>query len=116
MPETVIFHQERRRHPRVQLQMRIQCIRLDPDGGDVLAALDTIDISRSGVGAMADRPFYPGQRVLLSMPMTSADGHRNIYATIVRCRQEQEGYRIGLKFDAASQGLWYSDVPVHAAA
>ncbi len=96
--------------------MKIQCIRFDPDGGDVLDALETIDISRGGVGAMSERFSYPGQRVLLCMPLTSLRGKRNIYATVVRCRREEQGYKIGLEFDTASLGRWAESVPAAAAA
>lgn len=108
--------QERRHHPRTQLQMRIQCIRFDPDGGDVVDVLETVDISRNGIGAIADRPFYPGQRVLLCMPLTGMGGRRNIYASVVRCRQMSDGYRVGMAFDNVSQGAMYSDKPAVAAA
>ncbi len=97
---------ERRRHPRAQLQMALRAIRLDPDGGDPVDTLHMVDISRSGLGAYTDRPLYPGQRILLCLPLSSNGGRRNIYATAVRCRQRDEGYRVGLEFDTASVGAW----------
>ena len=114
--QTVPFVRERRRHPRTQLQMKLQCIRLDPDGGDVVDVLDTLDISRSGLGALSQRAFYPGQRVLLCMPLTSIRGGRNIYATVTRCRQEEQGYNVGLDFDVASSSLWTQTASSQAAA
>ena len=116
MTETIRCQPERRRCHRTQLQMRIQCIRFDPDGGDVIDILDTVDISRCGLGAISERPFYPGQRILLCMPLTSTAGRRNIYATVVRCRQEEEGYNIGLEFDTASMNLQHNEAPEFAAA
>ena len=107
---------ERRHFPRTQLQMKIQCIRFDPDGGDVVDVLNTVDISRNGLGAITQRPYYPGQRVLVCMPLTSMGGRRNIYATIVRCRPEEEGYNIGIQFDATSSGIWQPEQPAAAAA
>ena len=95
---------ERRRHPRTQLQMAVRSIRLDPDGGDPVDTLHMVDISRSGLGAYTDRPFYPGQRVVLCLPLSNNGGRRNIYATAVRCRPEEEGYKVGLAFDMASIG------------
>jgi len=86
--------------------MKIQCIRFDPYAGDVVDVLETVDISRCGMGVMSDRYFYPGQRVLLCMPMTSVGGRRNIYATVVRCQQTEEGYKTGMEFDTVSMGLW----------
>jgi hypothetical protein len=108
--------QERRRFPRTQLQMKIQCIRFDPDGGDVLDVLETTDISRSGLGAMAVRAFYPGQRVLLCLPLTSMRGQRNIYATVIRCRHEEEGFNVGMEFDTATTGVLDTEAPAAAAA
>ena len=93
---------ERRRHPRTQLAMSVNCIRLDPDGGDVADRIHVVDISRRGMGAICDRAFYPGQRVVLCMPLTEQAGGRSIAATVVRCRQRNEGYRIGFEFDAGT--------------
>jgi len=108
--------QEKRRHPRMGIQMKLQCIRLDPDGGDVVDMLETVDISRQGMGARSERPFYPGQRLLLCMPLTSLRGQRNIYATVVRCRRQQDGYLVGMAFDSASAGLWGGHQVEYAAA
>jgi len=107
---------ERRHFPRTQLQMKIQCIRFDPDGDDVVDVLETVNISRSGLGAVSQRPYYPGQRVLLCMPLTSMAGRRNIYASVVRCRPAEEGYDIGIEFDATSSGIWQPEQPAAAAA
>jgi len=95
---------ERRRHPRMQLRMTVRAIRLDPDGGDVVDNLEMSDISRSGLGAVSDRPLYPGQRILLCLPLSHIGGRRNVYATVVRCRRGEEGYRVGVEFDSASIG------------
>lgn len=93
---------ERRRHPRTPLKMNLSGIRLDPDGGDVVDTLHMLDISRSGMGATCARPFYPGQRIVVCMPLSPQRGGRNIYATVVRCRQCQAGHHVGLEFDSAS--------------
>jgi hypothetical protein len=85
--------------------MTVRSVRLDPDGGDPLDTLHMVDISRNGLGAYSDRPFYPGQRVVLCLPLSNNGGRRNIYATAVRCRPEQDGYRVGLEFDTASVGV-----------
>lgn len=106
---------ERRRHPRTTLRMLLRCVRLDPDGGDVMDTLDMTDISRSGMGAICDRAFYPGQRVVLHLPAGEDRGRRNIYAAVVRAQSSDAGYRVGLEFDRASAAAWYS-VPVAAVA
>ena len=97
---------ERRRHPRTQLQMTLRGLRLEPEGGDVLDTLYMLDISKSGMGVVSDRLYYPGQRVILRMPVSPDNGRRNIYATVVRCRPEHEGYHLGLQFDSASVATW----------
>ena len=98
---------ERRRHPRTRLAMMLGCIRLDPDGGDVVDSLHMRDISRSGLGAYSARPYYPGQRIVLNLPIPADGSRRNVYATIVRCRQAEEGYSIGFAFDAPYVGEAY---------
>ncbi len=108
--------QERRRHSRTHIQMRLDCIRLDPDGEDIVDSLQTLNISSSGIGAIAQHRFYPGQRVLLCLPLTSIGGHRNVYASVVRCRQERDGYNVGLKFDSISGVTLRNPLPATAAA
>jgi len=99
---------DRRRHPRTRLQMTLGCIRLDPDGGDVVDSLHMTDISRSGLGADCERPHYRGQRIVLSLPLPISAGRKNVYATIVRCEQREGGYRVGFEFDAPYVGAAYA--------
>jgi hypothetical protein len=108
---------ERRRHPRTKLEMRLRGVRLDPDCGDVVEQLHMTDISKSGIGATTGRAFYPGQRIVLSLPVPSSGGQRNLYATIVRCHQVDQGYRVGMEFDnAAAEAYARQDEQVVAAA
>lgn len=96
---------ERRRHPRTQLQMTLRGIRMDPDG-DMVDTFHMMDISRSGLGAVVDVPYYRGQRVILSLPMPCDGGRRNVYATVVRCRSNEDGYHLGMQFDNPASGVW----------
>ena len=106
MNRTSYVSPERRRHPRRELCMTVQAVRLDPDGGDVIDSFDTVDISRGGMGVISRRPVYPGQRVLLCLPLSGDGGRRNLYATVVRCRRDgEQGYRAGIEFDSASLGV-----------
>jgi hypothetical protein len=107
---------ERRRHPRTLVRMTLGCIRLDPDGGEVLDSLRMLDISRSGMGAATDRRFYPGQRLVLCLPVTASRGRRNVYATVRRCSAAGNAYRVGLEFDKASVGSSYAAGPAALAA
>lgn len=116
MPENSPMPLERRRHPRTRLEMTLQGIRLDPDGGDVVDALHMTDISRSGLGARTERSFYPGQRIVLCLPLTQSSGQRNIYATIVRCARQDEAFEVGLEFDTSSVGAWHASNGAVAAA
>ena len=65
MNESDLFFPERRHHQRTQLQVTLRGLRLDPDG-DLVDILHMLDISRGGMGAIVDRPYYRGQRVVLS--------------------------------------------------
>lgn len=98
---------EKRRFPRTQVQMGVRCVRLDPNEGDVIDNLHLQDISRGGLGALTDRSYYPGQRVVLHIPLPDGRGKRRVYATVRRCGQDRyQGYRIGLEFEGASVGNW----------
>ena len=111
MPEPVKPQAERRRHPRMLMDATLSCICLDPDAVDVVNCLQTMDISRGGMGALSRRAFYPGERLVLSLPLSPGSGRRNLYASVVRSRydSENEGHRVGLAFgnDAvgASRGV-----------
>jgi hypothetical protein len=106
---------ERRRHQRLHLQIKMQCIRLDPEDGDVVDTLETLDISKSGLGALSNRPYYPGQRLLICMPLSSTSGRRNVYGTVIRCRQVEEGYHLGVQFDSVAMGAFANGPAVAAA-
>ncbi len=98
---------ERRRHPRMELQVALRCIRLDPDCGQATELLRAVDISRNGMGVVSSKPFYPGQRMILCMPLTNRTGRRDIYASVVRCIPVPEGgYRVGLQFEAPAVDSW----------
>ena len=111
---------ERRRHPRTRVAMTLGCVRLDPDGGDVVDSLRMTDISRGGLGAKCERPHYPGQRIVLSLPLPVNGRRRSIYATIVRCSSTGGNYNVGFEFDApyvgAANGYGYQRPVPHAVA
>lgn len=107
--------QERRRHPRARLSMMLHGIRMDPEG-DIKDTLQMVDISRSGLGAITDRPLYPGQRILLCLPMHPEGGRRQIYASVVRCHKLNEGYRVGMQFDSVNWAVATATPPMSAAA
>lgn len=106
MPDTIKMPVERRRHTRTQLQMTLRSIRLDPDCGDVIDCLHMVNISRSGLGAVSDRAFYPGQRVVLSLPQPNGLGRKNVYARVIRCQQNRQAYNVGLEFEHLPVGSW----------
>ncbi len=108
MEDTVQFPVERRRHPRTMVQMTLRGVRLDPEEGEILDSLRMVDISRGGMGVYTDRPAYRGQRFVLCLPMSDIGGRRNVYATVMRCRTTEDGYRVGLKFDTISTAGWSS--------
>jgi hypothetical protein len=89
---------ERRLHPRTQIQMPIQAIRLDPDGADLLEQLEMVDISRGGMGAISSRAFYPGQRLVMKLPGLGMSV-RSICGVIRRCAKVEERHHLGIQFE-----------------
>ena len=105
---------ERRKHPRTRVHLPLQCIRMEPDGPSVLDRLEAVDISRGGLGAITQQRYYPGQRVVVRLPVMRTNGDRHMFAKVVRCRPlRDEGYRVGLQYEAASFG---EDVDIRMAA
>ena len=109
MIETVQKGVERRRHSRASVHVGVRCIRLDPHEGGVIDQVDMVDLSRSGVGAVSEKWYYPGQKVVVCLPADSLHGKRQMQATVRRClSRHEEGYRIGLEFDQNSLTSWAS--------
>ena len=109
MFETTRKDIERRRHSRASVHMDVRCIRLDPHEGDIIDEVDMVDLSRSGVGAVSDNWYYPGQKVVVCLPAAADHGNRQMRATVRRCLSRHEtGYRIGLEFDRNSLNAWSS--------
>jgi hypothetical protein len=94
--------------------MPIQALRLDPDG-DMLESLETVDISRGGMGALSGRSFYPGQRLLLQLPAPGLSVQR-VCATVRCCQKAEQQYRVGLEFEQPLVGMCAQAGPDHAAA
>lgn len=96
--------------------MMLHGIRLDPDGGDVCDTLEMVDISRGGMGVVTERWVYPGQRIVLSLPLHPDGRRKNVYATVVRCQKGQQGYRLGMEFDLSAVGATAGRLPIAVAA
>ena len=118
MLETTIKAIERRRHSRASVHAGVRCIRLDPHDVDVVDEVDMVDLSRSGVGAVSDQWYYPGQKVVVCLPADIEHGKRQIRATVRRCLSRHgKGFRVGFEFDHNSLNNWSSlDSSVVAAA
>ena len=107
MPQTILQMQptgfERRRHPRTDLMAPVECMFFDPDGPHLGEELQTLDVSVSGLGATSSNRYYPGQRVVVSLPEGEEGGRRRMHATVARCHPHREGgYQVGFSFDGAS--------------
>ena len=89
---------ERRLHPRTQMHMPVQAIRLDPDAGDVVEHMEMVDISRGGMGAASSTSFYPGQRIVLTLPAPGLSV-RSVCGIIRRCVKQEGRYRLGIEFE-----------------
>jgi len=98
---------ERRRHTRASMNVGVRCIRLDPHEGGVIDQVDMVDLSRSGVGAVSEKWYYPGQKVVVCLPPDSMHAGRQMRATVKRCLSlNTPGYRLGLEFDHNSLHTW----------
>ena len=107
MPQTILqlptSGHERRRHPRTDVLAPLQCMFFEPDGPHIQEELQSLDLSYSGVGAMSTNRYYPGQRVVISLPDATESEPRRMHATVVRCNPHREGgYQVGFSFDGAS--------------
>jgi hypothetical protein len=96
---------EKRRHPRVHAHIEVQALQVGQRGRSRLDCLRMTDISRTGMGAICERPMEPGERMVLYLPIREPSGRRSLYATVRRCRPmggDCGKYRLGLEFDPGS--------------
>ena len=98
MTSVETYPPERRLYPRTQVQMRVQVLRLDPNEGDLVDELQMVDISRNGIGALSERMFYPGQRLIMKLPAAGMDV-RNVCGQVRRCNRVDDRFIIGVEFD-----------------
>ncbi len=113
MPQTILQMQskgrDRRLHPRTDVMAPVQCMFFEPDGPHLCEELQTLDVSASGLGAISMNRYYPGQRVVVSLPEGSVGRNRRMHATVARCNPHREGgFQVGLSFDGASV-VMYAD-------
>jgi hypothetical protein len=95
---------ERRSFPRTQVRMPVQVTRMDPDGGDVVEQVEMVDISRGGMGALAGRWHYPGQRMVVRLPGAGM-GVRNICGIVLRCTPHEGMFHVGIEFERPMASL-----------
>ena len=106
---------ERRLYPRTQVRMPVQVTRMDPDGGDLLEQIEMMDISRGGLGALAGRWHYPGQRVVLRLPAPGMSV-RSICGIIRRCAAADGMFHLGIEFERPLTSLCADEPRIAAAA
>jgi hypothetical protein len=106
-PTLSIAQDERRRHKRLPWRAKLMALSLIDADRRRLEALEAVDISFSGMGAVSDRLHDIGQRMVVALPR---EGGECSYVTVevVRC-QPRDGYcRLGLTFHHdASKGSWF---------
>lgn len=89
---------ERRHYPRTQVQMALQVLRLDPSGIELIDQVRMTDISRGGIGAVSEKAYYPGQRLILKLPGAGM-GVRTLCATVRRSLKVEGTYHLGIEFE-----------------
>ena len=74
----------------------------EPAGNEAFAGVSRPPIAngQSVQFVPARRTALPSRRIVLSLPLPTSGARRSIYATIVRCRQTEESFRVGFEFDA----------------
>lgn len=84
--------------PSLPQQVTIYGIRRSADRGNIPDPLRLLELSATGIVARSDRPYDAGQQMVLCMPLTLGTGKGCLPATVVRCDQESDGFRVGLLF------------------
>lgn len=93
---------ERRRFPRWQWDTRLHGIHVDSDGKCTVETIQTVDVSKGGLGAITPHEHEVGQHFVIGLPEPSGR-LRYVHAKIVRCWNDTIGRHVGMEF---------SDLPV----
>ena len=113
MSQTPSDPQERRRFPRSVVEIPIQAVRRRAQPGDPrrLIGLHVLNISRSGVGAMAQEPLEERESLMLFFPpMGSGRGH-DTPAEVVHCTASGGRCSVGIAFEQP----WPAEGNIHTA-
>ncbi|MBS3821128.1 MAG: hypothetical protein GVY16_09050 [Planctomycetes bacterium] len=92
-----IAQDERRRHKRLPWRVKLTALSFPTPETRRLDALETVDISYSGLGVVSSRRHKAGEQVVVALPRDNGDCSY-VTAKVVCCRREGEGCRLGLQF------------------
>jgi hypothetical protein len=98
---------ERRRSPRWSFQADLTGLTVDADGRRSVETLKGVDISKTGLGAIATRDHYVGQHLVIGLPEPNGRT-RYIHGRVVRAHPGQTGQRLGIQFsdNPCDLGCW----------
>ena len=87
---------ERRRAPRRTVGGRVTTVADSTDSTRRIASLQLLNISDTGIGAISQDPVHIGSTIAVFFPPHGAEQGFDLYGTVVRCQQTDQGYRIGI--------------------
>jgi len=100
MSESASRLNERRRYRRSVVGMPIHAVRLGSPEDDPhrLVGLHVLNVSRGGVGALAQEVFAEREPILLLFPPLGPGKGRDTPAQTVRCDRTGDCYAVGIAF------------------
>ena len=95
---------ERRRDERRSMEGRVTVLRRFRKEGErrsKISAIDLLDISSTGIGALTNEPVEVGSDLTIMFPAHGPDGACDSNCRVVRCIKRDDGYEIGARFGIA---------------
>ncbi|MBL4702559.1 MAG: PilZ domain-containing protein [Phycisphaeraceae bacterium] len=92
---------ERRRDARRPMDGRVTVLRRFRKEGEhrsKISAIDLLDISSTGIGALTNEPVEVGSDLTIMFPAHGPDGACDSSCRVVRCLKRENGYEIGARF------------------
>ncbi len=91
---------ERRGHPRHVIRGHVTALRNEPQDGDEqrrICALELLNMSDGGLGALAQEPVALDATITVFFPPHGPERGMDMTGKVVRCTQREHGYDVGIR-------------------
>lgn len=93
---------DRRCEVRYPVGVRVTAVQTQESGDhqNKICSLQLLNLSHSGLGAIAQEPVAPGSRIAIYFPPHGPERGFDLYGYVVRCVRREYGHEVGVQFNS----------------